>query len=204
MTAIDDPHPKSGEDNNMATLQHNDRVCEIKPWFISSLLWGKVLPAMQAPTLTDLVLSLTVKSGASRVPDSFVEVCTTSASFVSNGIPSPGIPNTPLSATDPVRLTLSNNHHLGYISAKGGVIYKVGTPCNSLQRNGTEQLHKFGRCSNIRGRRKRFKSQIFKTLGGAKLAEPYDRVRSAHLRYAYSTDIVGLNPLVVCSAWSHQ
>jgi hypothetical protein len=61
MTAIDD--------NNVATLEHNDRVCEIKRWFISSPLWGKVLPAMQALTLIDLVFSLTVQSG----------VCTTSA-----------------------------------------------------------------------------------------------------------------------------
>jgi hypothetical protein len=64
----------------MATLEHNlnDRVCEIKLWFNSSSLWGKVLPAMQArfpiPTLTDLDLSLTVQTvePASVVPDSFL------------------------------------------------------------------------------------------------------------------------------------
>jgi len=43
MTSIDYPHPKSGEDNTMAMLEHNDRVCETKLWFISSSLWGKVL-----------------------------------------------------------------------------------------------------------------------------------------------------------------
>ena len=70
MTAIKDPHPKPGDNNNMATLEHIDRECKIKCWFISSSLEGKVLlvPVMQAPfpTLTDLDLSLTVKSGVGR------------------------------------------------------------------------------------------------------------------------------------------
>jgi hypothetical protein len=50
------------------------------------------------------------------------------------------------------------------------VIHKVGTPCNSLQRNGTEygceQLHEFCLYFNFHRRRKRSKSQMLGNFGG--------------------------------------
>jgi hypothetical protein len=118
-----DYYSKPGQDNLMATLEHNDRVCEIKLWFISNSLWRRVLAAMQVPfpTLTDLDLWFT-DTPASVIPDSFLggfaprlrKLALKGASFL-------GLSKLLLSATDLVELTLRNIPHSGYISPEAMV-----------------------------------------------------------------------------------
>jgi hypothetical protein len=118
-----DYYSKSGRDNLMATLEHNDRVCEIKLWFISNLLWDRILAAMQVPfpRLTHLDFWFT-GSPASVVPDSFLggsaprlrKLALKFASF-------PGLPKLLLSTTDLVELSLRNIPHSGYISPEAMV-----------------------------------------------------------------------------------
>jgi len=109
---------KSGQDNLMATLEYNDRVCEIKLWFISSSLWDRVSAAMQVPfpTLTHLDFWFT-GTPASVIPDSFLggsaprlrKLALKGASFR-------GLPKLVLSTRELVQLTLRNIPDSGYIS----------------------------------------------------------------------------------------
>ena len=118
-----DHYTKSGRDNLMATLVHNDRVCEIKLWFISSSLWESVLPAMQVPfpTLTYLDFWFTDKP-ASVIPDTFLggsapqlrKLALKGASFL-------GLPKLLLSTSNLVELTFRNIPHSGYISPEAMV-----------------------------------------------------------------------------------
>ncbi len=113
----------SGQDNLMATLLHNDRVCKIKLWFISSSLWERVLAAMQVPfpRLTHLDFWFT-GTPASVVPDSFLggsaprlrKLALKGASFL-------GLPKLVWSTPDLVELTLRNIPHSGYISPEAMV-----------------------------------------------------------------------------------
>jgi hypothetical protein len=116
-----DYYSKPGQDNLMATLEHNDRVCEIKLWLISSSLGGRLLAAMQVPfpRLTDLDFWFT---DASVVPDSFLggsaprlrKLALKDASFL-------GLPKLLLSTPGLVELTLRNIPHYGYISPEAMV-----------------------------------------------------------------------------------
>jgi len=118
-----DYYSKSGQDKLMVTLEHNDRVSEIKLWFISSSLWERVLTAMQVPfpELTDIDFWFT-DTPASIVPDSFLggsaprlrKLALKGASFL-------GLPKLLLSTPDLVELTLRNVPHSGYISPEAMV-----------------------------------------------------------------------------------
>jgi hypothetical protein len=113
-----DYYSKTGRDNLIATLEHNDRVCGIKLWFISSSLWERVLGVMQVPfpKLTYLDFWFTDEP-ASVVPDSFLggsaprlrKLALNNASFL-------GLPKLLLSTADLVELSLRNIPHSGYIS----------------------------------------------------------------------------------------
>jgi len=116
-----DFYSKSGRDNLMATLEHNDRVCEIKLWFISHLLWERVLAAMQVPfpRLTHLDFWFTE---ASVVPGSFLggsaprlrKLILRGASFL-------GLPKLLVSTPYLVELSLRNIPYSGYISPEAMV-----------------------------------------------------------------------------------
>jgi hypothetical protein len=116
-------YPNPGPDNLMATLEHEDRVCEIKLWFISSSLWERVLPAMQAPfpTLTRLDFWFSAEP-PSVIPDSFLggsapqlrKLALKGASFL-------GLPKLLLTTPYLVDLTLRNIPHSGYISPEAMV-----------------------------------------------------------------------------------
>jgi F-box-like len=113
-----DYHSKSGKNTLMATLEYNDRVCEIKLWFISSSLWERVLAAMQVPfpRLTHLDFWFT-DTPAPVVPDSFLggsaprlrKLALNGASFL-------GLSKLLLSTPYLVELNLRNIPHSGYIS----------------------------------------------------------------------------------------
>jgi hypothetical protein len=68
-----------GIDNIMAVLEHNDRVCEITLWHISSLELEEVLVPMQKPylTLTDLAIWWRDDHGAAPIVPGWI--CTASA-----------------------------------------------------------------------------------------------------------------------------
>ena len=114
-----DYYSKPGEDNLMATLEHKDRVCEIKLWFISSSLWERVLPAMQVPFPRLTHLDFWFTDTPAVVPDSFLggsaprlrKLALNGASFL-------GLPKLLLSTPCLVELTLRNIPHSGYISAE--------------------------------------------------------------------------------------
>lgn len=113
-----DYYSKTGRDNLIATLEHQDRVCGIKLWYISGSLWERVLAVMQVPfpKLTYLDFWFTDEV-ASVVPDSFLggsaprlrKLALNGASFL-------GLPKLLLSTPDLVELSLRNIFHSGYIS----------------------------------------------------------------------------------------
>jgi hypothetical protein len=112
-----------GKDNIIATLEHNDRVCEIELRHISSSLWENVLTVMQEPfpILTDLKL-LFADDMASIVPDSFLGGSTPRLrKLVLDGIPFPRLPKLLLSATHLVHLQLLNIPHSGYFTPESMV-----------------------------------------------------------------------------------
>lgn len=112
-----------GKDNIIATLEHNDRVCEIELRHISSSLWENVLTVMQEPfpILTDLKL-LFADDMASVVPDSFLGGSTPRLrKLVLDGIPFPRLPKLLLSATHLVHLQLLNIPHSGYFTPESMV-----------------------------------------------------------------------------------
>ena len=118
-----DYYTKSGQDNLMATLEHKDRVCGIKLWFISRSLWERVSAEMQVPfpRLTGLDLWFT-NTSAPVVPDSFLggsaprlrKLALNGASFL-------GLPKLLLLTPDLVELTLRNIPYSGYISPEAMV-----------------------------------------------------------------------------------
>ena len=114
-----DDYPTSGGDNIIAALKHNDRVCEIRLGPLPNSQWEKVLAEMQVPfwALTDLKLQSNDET-ASVVPDSFLDGSAPPRlrSLSLDHIPFPGIPKLLLSAPDPVKISLLNIPHSGYIS----------------------------------------------------------------------------------------
>lgn len=106
------------QDDLMATLEHNDRVCEIKLWFISSSLWGRVSEKMQVPfpILTRLDFWFRDERG-SVIPDSFLGGSAPRLRKLSlKGASFPGLPKLLWSTHNLVELTVRNIPHSGYIS----------------------------------------------------------------------------------------
>lgn len=118
-----DYYKESGWDDLMVTLEHNDRVCEIKLWYISSVLWERVSGAMQVPfpTLTELDV-LVSDTPAWVVPDSFLGGSAPRLRNLSlNGASFLGLPKLVMSTPNLVELTLRNIPHSGYISPEAMV-----------------------------------------------------------------------------------
>jgi hypothetical protein len=112
-------YSKSSEDNIMAMLKHNDRVCGINLRVLSSSLLENVVVAMQEPfpILTNLRLCFPEKT-VSDIPadlDSFLGGFAPSLRSLSlEGIPLAGVPALLLTATHLVYLSLSNIPHCAY------------------------------------------------------------------------------------------
>src|SRR5258708_38633331 len=66
--------PSWGIDNIMAALEHNDRVCKISLWLVTSSHLEEVLAPMQKPylALTDLTIWWYDHRAAPIVPESFL------------------------------------------------------------------------------------------------------------------------------------
>jgi hypothetical protein len=106
-------------DNIIAALEHNDRICQLDLYGISSSQYEDVLAAMQQPfpALTNLQLEHNYNSAPPIIPPSFLGGSAPSLeSLHLTRIPFPGLPKLLLSATHLVRLHLSNIPHSGYIS----------------------------------------------------------------------------------------
>ena len=112
---------KSGGDNIIAALEHNNRVCQIT--LEPDLQWAKVLDAIQEPfpVLTHLVLSPDIEIPL-VVTDSFIGGSATRLQYLQLGrVPIPGLPKLLLSATGLVHLKLWRIPHSGYISPEAMV-----------------------------------------------------------------------------------
>jgi len=106
------------EDNVIATLEHNDRICEI---YVQGLddkdSFERFVASMQVPfpALTDLSLA-TIYFPSPAVPDSFLGGFALGLrSLCLNGITVLGLPNLLLSATTLIRLRLENIPLSGHI-----------------------------------------------------------------------------------------
>ena len=112
------------DDNIIAALnsEHNDRICRIRLWDISSSEMEKILAAMHRPfpSLTCLTLALDVyehmmESPLSVVPDSFLGGSAPHLEKLElHYIPFPGFPKLLLSATRLVKLYLTRIPHSVY------------------------------------------------------------------------------------------
>ena len=116
-----DGHRKWGEDNILAALEHNDRICQLgltdSKFSISQ--WGKVLAVMHQPfpALTRLLLQPLLDEIIPVDPDSFLGGSAPSLRTLSlHGIPFSGLPKLLLSATHLVDLDLWEIPHSAYIS----------------------------------------------------------------------------------------
>jgi len=115
-----------GADNIIAALQHNDRVCEVGLWDVTSSQLERVAAVMQEPFPLLTILGLQGHSNDNRsessptpaiVPDSFMGGSAPRLrSLHLSRIPFPGLPKLLLSANSLVHLFLSNIPHSGYIS----------------------------------------------------------------------------------------
>jgi hypothetical protein len=114
---------KQGEDNIIAALEHNDRICQLYFFSIPSSQMGRILEAMQQPfpELTYLRLGLEDKTTL-VVPASFLDGSAPRLQrLILECIPFPGLPKLLLSATHLVDLTLWRIPHSGYISPEAMV-----------------------------------------------------------------------------------
>src|SRR5260221_4594566 len=94
--------PRWGIDNIVAALEHNDRVCKIDLFGVTSLELGEVLVPMQKPhlALTDLMIWWRDHGAAPIVPESFLDGSAPRLRRLRLGyIPCPGLPKLLLSAT---------------------------------------------------------------------------------------------------------
>src|SRR6266852_6340219 len=110
-----------GSDNILSTLEHHERVCQIRIQFISSSTWEEALSLMQKPfpILTDLNVRYTDDIAASVIPDSFLGgFAPRLRKLYLEYIPFPQLPNILLSTTDLVHLELNRIPNSGYISAE--------------------------------------------------------------------------------------
>jgi hypothetical protein len=111
-------HKITGEDNIVAALEHNDRVCRIHLQDLSSSLWEAVLAATQEPfpALTDMELHTSAKEPPT-VSDSFLGGSAPNLRYLHlSYVPFPGLPKLLSSATHLVTLHLLLIPHSGYIS----------------------------------------------------------------------------------------
>jgi hypothetical protein len=112
------------KDNIPATLEHHDRVCDIKVWNISCLLWEKALPLLQKPfpILTDLNLRYTFGMEYYVVPDLFLGGSATRLRNLRlEGIPFPGLPKLLFSATHLVHIELYDIPDSGFVAPEAMV-----------------------------------------------------------------------------------
>jgi hypothetical protein len=110
-------------DNIMAALEQSNRVCQVKFWFLTVWQFEKVLATMRVPfpELTDLDL-FSKDETVPVIPDSFLDGSAQRLRyFALGGIPFPGLPKLLLSATNLVKLSLSDIPHSGYISPEAMV-----------------------------------------------------------------------------------
>jgi hypothetical protein len=113
----------SDEDNIVAALEHNDRVCDIYLRDISGSLFEKVVTSMQQPfpALTDLQLQFGTR-GSTDVPDSFLSGSAPRLQTLELWcFPFPGLPNLLCSATNLVTLRLCDIPRSGLISPEAMV-----------------------------------------------------------------------------------
>ena len=116
--------PGSGEDNVVAALEHNERVCEIELEGVPSPLLEKFLVAKQQPflALTHLKLCVHIHDEAPVMPNSFLGGSTPRLQYLElRGIPFQGLPKLLFSATDLVTLILLDIPHSGYFSPEAMV-----------------------------------------------------------------------------------
>lgn len=100
---------KLGKDNILATLEHHDRVCDIRVTNISSSLWEEALPLIQKPfpVLTDLNLQYRGSRTLSVIPNLFLGGSAPRLRRLNlECIPFPGLPKLLLTATELVHLHL--------------------------------------------------------------------------------------------------
>jgi hypothetical protein len=108
------------EDDIIAALEHNDRICEIdlRPGYVPNSRLEKLFAAMQQPfsALTRLQLHYEARDQTAPVfPNSFLGgSAPLLQSLILGGIPCPGLPKLLLSATHLVTLELSGIPHSGY------------------------------------------------------------------------------------------
>ncbi len=108
---------KMGEDNILAALTHNVRVCEIALNWVPSSLWEKVAAATQEPFPALTRLDFHTTDEVPIVSDSFLGGSAPNLRHLKMScVPFPGLPKLLLSATHLVTLRLFNIPHSGYIS----------------------------------------------------------------------------------------
>ena len=107
-----------GEDNVVAALEHNDRICKFELWRVPSSQWEKILAAMQQPFPALTLIQLSLNDDTTPViPASFLGGSAPSLQDVYIcGLPFPGLPKLLLSATHLVTLELWRVPHSGYFS----------------------------------------------------------------------------------------
>jgi hypothetical protein len=117
-------HGMPGVTDIVAAFEHNDRVCQVLLWDISSSLLERVLVLMQQPfpALPSLRLS-SDDNEAPALSDSFLDGSAPRLQHLQlNCIPFPGLPKLLLSATGLVTLRLRHIPHSGYFSPEVMVI----------------------------------------------------------------------------------
>jgi len=122
-------HEMPGVTDIVTAFEHNDRVCQVLLWDISSSLLERVLALMQQtfPALTSLGLS-SDDNEAPALSDSFLGGSAPRLQYIQlNCIPFPGLPKLLLSATGLVTLRLLHIPHFGYFSPKVMVIVLSGS-----------------------------------------------------------------------------
>ncbi len=113
----------SGADDIIVALGQTNHVCLVELWGLADRQLDKVLAAMQVP-FPQLTLLRLISDGETPpvVPDLFLGGSAPHLRFFElSGIPFPGLPKLPLSATHLVDLSLLNIPHSGYISPEAMV-----------------------------------------------------------------------------------
>ena len=122
-------------DNIVAALEHNDRVCEIDLFDISSSQLERALAAMQVPFPALTKLEVRRKDDGTTPPvvlDSFMEGSAPRLRYLDlTRVPFPGLPRLLSSATNLVYLYLWKTPHSGYISPEA--IVRCLSPLTSLE-----------------------------------------------------------------------
>src|SRR5258708_1287704 len=123
-------HPAWDIDNLLAALEHNDRVCEISLWGVTSLELEQVLAPMQKPylALTDLWMSWDKHGARPIVPASFLGGSAPRLRHLKlDYIPFPGLPKLLLSTTHLVVLHLLSIPNSGYFTPEA-IVTGLSTP----------------------------------------------------------------------------